>query len=403
MKNILIVETEYEGHHLTGYIKYILRSFKGNEVNIVLLTSDKALKQGKGPMDILKREDVHFDIETIKYINFNSKNIITKILYHFKIYFLVKKKFQSVNQKYKFDHIFLTSMHKFYKSIAIFGSPFGEVAFSGIFLGAKFHLRYFNINSYNKFNFILSFLFKIFLYQKQIYKIIVNDNLFLRYLKKKKYKNFHKIKFLHDPKEFNFKNKKNIARKKLGLPKKDFFILVYGTLIESKGIKELLEIFKSASISDDIKVILAGEMSNWMLKYKKEKFIEKLINDKKLFIFDGWQSEKRESFLFDSCDVVWIGYKRYVYPSGVLYQAVCKKLPVLISNDGFINHLNKIIKIGYSINLENVKDILNKIELIKIKKNYFFFKTRIIRFSKISSAKNWVDKFKYYFYNLNLF
>lgn len=34
MKNILIVELEYEGHYLTGYIKYILRCFKKKNIKL---------------------------------------------------------------------------------------------------------------------------------------------------------------------------------------------------------------------------------------------------------------------------------------------------------------------------------------------------------------------------------
>lgn len=49
MKRILIIETEYEGHYLTGYIKYILRSFKDQKVKITLLTSIDAKKKQKEP------------------------------------------------------------------------------------------------------------------------------------------------------------------------------------------------------------------------------------------------------------------------------------------------------------------------------------------------------------------
>ena len=45
MKKILVIETEYEGHYLTGYIKYILRSFKNQKISITLLTSFDAKKK----------------------------------------------------------------------------------------------------------------------------------------------------------------------------------------------------------------------------------------------------------------------------------------------------------------------------------------------------------------------
>ena len=58
MKNILIIESEYEGHYLTGYIKYILRSFKNQKVSITLLTSIDAKKKASGAIKILKAEKV---------------------------------------------------------------------------------------------------------------------------------------------------------------------------------------------------------------------------------------------------------------------------------------------------------------------------------------------------------
>jgi hypothetical protein len=62
MKRILIIETEYEGHYLTGYIKYILRSFKNQKVSITLLTSVDAKKKASGAIKILKAEKVKFNI-----------------------------------------------------------------------------------------------------------------------------------------------------------------------------------------------------------------------------------------------------------------------------------------------------------------------------------------------------
>ena len=75
MINILIVETEYEGHYLTGYIKYILRSFKNQRVKITLLTSIDAKKNANGAFEILRKENVKFNIETLQ--NVSNQNSST--------------------------------------------------------------------------------------------------------------------------------------------------------------------------------------------------------------------------------------------------------------------------------------------------------------------------------------
>ena len=48
MKKLLIIETEYVGHYLTGYIKYVLRALNKKNIQIYLLTSKDAVKHGKG-------------------------------------------------------------------------------------------------------------------------------------------------------------------------------------------------------------------------------------------------------------------------------------------------------------------------------------------------------------------
>jgi hypothetical protein len=79
MKNILIIESEYEGHYLTGYIKYILRSFKKKNYKITLLISEDAKKRAKGALKILRREKVEFNIETIKNLKIHNYSSIQLI------------------------------------------------------------------------------------------------------------------------------------------------------------------------------------------------------------------------------------------------------------------------------------------------------------------------------------
>ena len=70
MKKLLIIETYYEGHYLTGYIKYILRSLKKENIDITLLTSKKTIKYGKGAIAILKEEKVKFKIISEDFDNY---------------------------------------------------------------------------------------------------------------------------------------------------------------------------------------------------------------------------------------------------------------------------------------------------------------------------------------------
>lgn len=395
MKTILIIETDYEGHYLTGYIKFILRSFKYQNAKIILLTSISAKKNGNGAIKILRSEKVKFYIETvsdIKSTNFTSFGLIIKQL---KTYFVIKKKFKELNFIYNFDHIFFTSIEKIDKAIAIFGSPFYNVTFSGIFLGNKFHLYKYRLPFRSRFNYLSKKFFQKLIKTSTLQNIITNDHLLYKFVRSENFINYDKVKFLHDPKEFNFNFSKFYSRNKLGLPKKSTIILVYGALVETKGIFELLSIFKNKKLDSDIRIILAGKQFGKIKEFlANDNFINELKIKKKIFILSNWISEKKEALLFAATDIVWIGYKNYSHPSGVFYQAVQKSIPSLISNNGVVYNLNKKIKVGFSLNINSSLNIIKAITYLMNNRNKKKYLKNILRFSKISDPKNWVLSFK---------
>lgn len=395
MKNILIIETEYDGHYLTGYIKYILRSFKNKKFKITLLTSIDTLCKAKGALQILRKEKVKFNIETIENLKVQNNSSIYLIAHQIRLYFSVKEKFKALNLYTKFDHIFLTSIQKLDKALVIFGSPFENINFSGIFLDLKFHLYKYKIHHKSRFNYLSKKFFQKLLEFPTLDNIITNDHLLKEYVKSNNWNNSHKLKFLHDPKEFNFNFNKSYSRKKLGIPKKSILILVYGALIESKGIAELLSIFKDSKLDKDIRIILAGKQFEKNKSFLlNNKFVNNLKLENKLFIYNDWINEEKEALLYSATDIVWIGYKNYSSPSGVFYQAMQKCIPPLISNDGLIGNLNKVINVGYPINIYSSSNIIKGINYVLNIKNRKRLKRNILKFSKLSDPKKWVLGFK---------
>ena len=73
--------------------------------------------------------------------------------------------------------------------------------------------------------------------------------------------------------------------------------MVYGAIIDSKGVIKLLNIFRE-KINIDIKVIIAGDQFGLTKKYLKNYFVKNLVKSKKLKIISGWQSENDEAKLF---------------------------------------------------------------------------------------------------------
>jgi glycosyltransferase involved in cell wall biosynthesis len=388
---ILIIETESVGHYLVGYIKYILRYFHTTKFKIIILTTVEASKHPS--FEILKKENNNIKLEYIEKIALKKKNTIALIFYQVKFYFLVKNKFKILNSKYKFNLVFLNSFERFDKAISFFGTPFQKTQFSGIFLGLKFHLKKYNIFSSGRLDFISEFLFKRLLQFSTLKTILTNDFFLEQYAKKNKFMNYNKINFLHEPKEFNYSFKKSLARKHLNILSECKLLLVYGALIESKGIKELINALLHPNISNNVAVALVGEQSQEIRLFLSSDVVNNLINSKKLYIFDGWQNEINEAKIFSACDIVWIGYKNYPIPSGVLYQAAVKILPIIASNEGIINYFNKKYKLGYTVDINNTLDIVNKINKICKKRNYQSFAKNIQIFKKNAKPNLWIKKF----------
>ncbi len=392
MKKILIVETYYEGHYLTGYIKYILRSLKNKKFIITILTSENTLKYGKGAIEILKKEKVKFKILTTNFDTnatfFGSNLYLNQIINYNKI-----KKFLKKNPNLKYDVVCFTSLQRFLIPLSLFGNPFKNTPILGVFLAAKFHLKYFGINQRGSFDFLYNFLFQLLVKKDFIKYVIINDYLLEKYLKKIKKPIFKKIFFLHDPKETRFKYNKYKIRKSFHLSTKHKYLLLYGALIDSKGIQELFKIIKSKNINKNLRLIIAGKQFAKIKHFLNSDITLKIIKQKKITIFDGWQSEKMEAKLLSISDIVWIAYRNYSSPSGVLYQAASLGLPVIVSNDGMINKLIKKYNFGISIDINNPSTSAKKISTFFNNKIYKNYSKNIKKFYKISKPNNWTNGF----------
>ena len=388
---ILIIETESIGHYLVGYIKYILRCLNKKKFHITILTTKETSRHPS--FRILKKENKNINLEFIKKIELKNKKTLSLIIYQIQLYYLIKKKFKYLNSKKKFDHVILNSIERFDKALSIFGTPFLNVNFSGIYLGIRFHFKKQKISFQGRFVFLSQFLFKRLLKFKKLKTILTNDLFLARFLKNKKFTNYHKVHFLHEPKEFNYSYDKLYARKNLNLSKKSKILLVYGALIDSKGIRELISAMLHPDINKNLSCVLAGERTAEINNFLETKVVRNLILDKKLYIFNGWQNEINEAKIFSACDVVWIGYKNYPIPSGVLYQATTKCLPIIASNEGIINYFNKKYKLGYTINIRNISDIVRKLNKICVYTNYKFFIPNIKKFKVKANPNIWINNF----------
>jgi hypothetical protein len=389
----LIIEPECAGHYIALYIKFIVRLLSKNKSNVVLLTTKKTTKHKS--FKVLLKENKNIKVEYIKYIRPKNFSSLSILCYQIKLYFLVKLAYKKILKKYKFDHIFVNSLDHFDKALCLFGDPFCNVNFSGIYVNPKFHLTKYNLGVAGRYNFIAKFFFKKLLLINNLKNILTNDQFFVDYTAKNKFINSKKIRILHEPREFSHYFKKGYSRKILKLPKENFFILVYGALKETKGIIELSTALRDDRINKKASIILAGDQDKKIKNFLKSDLAKFLIKNKKLFIFKDFQNDKEESTLFSASDIVWVGYqKKFPFLSGVLYQASIKKLPIIASSHGIIGWMNRKYKLGFSVDIDNVNLLVKTINKLCNKKIYNSFSANIIDFSKKIDPKFFMAQIK---------
>lgn len=382
----LIIEPEYGGHYIVLYIKFIVRLLTKKKKKIVFLTTKKTTQHNS--FKSLLKENKNIQVEYIKSIRPKSFSTISILIHQIKLFFLIKVAYKRISKKYKFDHVFINSLDHFDKALSLFGDPFCKVNFSGIYINPKFHLKRYNFGKAGRYNFISEFCFKKLLQISNLRNILTNDKFFINYIFKKKFNNFYKLKFLFSPCEFTHSFNKNYSRQILKLPKNNFYILVYGALKQSKGIFELFLALQNNNINKKVSVILAGDAHKEIKKILNSSVTKLLIKEKKLFYFKGFQNSKEESILFSASDIVWLGYqKQFLYSSGVLYQAVIKKLPIIASNHGIIGWMNKKHKLGLSVDITDVNLVVKTINKFYQKKIYNSFYSNINSFSKRLNPK----------------
>ena len=188
MKNVLIIEVEHRGHHFISYLKNIIKEFQKKNINCYLITTSKAVNSiefNHFKKSINKRIKI-FTLSDKFNISRQGKLSILffQLIIYFKIKFLIK---ELINKKNNFDFIYLNTLDHFEKIFCIFGPFVKNIPIICILLNIKFHFQEIIHKKKSKITSVYTFLFKRLLQFKNIKKVIVLDELFIQYLKKKKF------------------------------------------------------------------------------------------------------------------------------------------------------------------------------------------------------------------------
>tara|TARA_B100000780_G_scaffold254451_1_gene202579 strand:- start:980 stop:2185 length:1206 start_codon:yes stop_codon:yes gene_type:complete len=372
---ILLIETETGGHHISLYLNAVVKKLLSNKIDVTVLTL--ATPKKNTALDYLKNKKVKI-IYLDKYNKINSSNYLAISFNQIKLYYLIKKRFKEMKD---IDHVFLNTFTIIDKAISIFGTPFSNTKFSGIYPAIKFNYnqKIFFLNRIK--NLVDKFFFIRMLKIKTLNHIFIPDPIFVRY-SKKNIINYRKIFDLSDFGFFNTNMKKYKKSTTINseitsfFKKKDFVILVYGAIRYGKGVHYLLEAVKKFKTIKKLKIVIAGKQDNFAKNiiniYKRDSKFKEI-----LFILNYFIPTNLENYLFKKTDMVWTGTtKNYMGSSGVFFLSAKYKKPVITSNHGLINFYNKKYKIGYCVEIDNINKINKLLKNItsnpkKIPDSYF--------------------------------
>ena len=390
---ILLIELETKGHHITSYLKSIINNLKENNHQIYLLTTNPENKE----IINFKNNVNIFYIKKNK--NIDSNKYFDLFYFQFKNYFKIKKEFEKLNKKYKFDSVYLNNIDHIDKILSIFGSPFCKSFFCGLFLNPKIlHYKKFNIFNFIKIS-IYKYLFKRILDIKTLKKVFIVNPLCYKQISISRLK---KIKLLNEIGTFSYKNKviltKNNCKKFLNIRKTSFVILVYGAIREEKELIYLINVIKKYYYTYKVKIIIAGQQDD----YAKKLLIDNVYNNnvkKNFLIINKYINERLEQILFKSSDLVWPGYSKNFYgSSGVYFLSSMNKVPVITSNHGLIYWYNKRYKIGKSTDLRSPNKVRKVINYF-IKNRRMNLNNEFKRINNIHNSENFSKQIGSYLTN----
>jgi glycosyltransferase involved in cell wall biosynthesis len=172
-------------------------------------------------------------------------------------------------------------------------------------------------------------------------------------------KNFNSlVRFLPITKSYITNLKKEDIKLEMGYDSNQKLILFFGLIRPYKGLDNLLHAVKNILLSDNIKLIIAGEAYESLGRYKS--IIDQYnINNKVVWISSFISNDMIEKLMIIS-DLLVLPYKR-ASQSGVLSQAWQYNLPSIVTNVGGLSEYVDEGKSGYIVDSDNINQLDKKI------------------------------------------
>ena len=161
-----------------------------------------------------------------------------------------------------------------------------------------------------------------------------------------------KLRYLPDPAENRGIADRSTARARFGLTHSQLAILVFGSIDERKGLERLASALVADPALQPYVLIVAGMQSGRIAESLSQAPLAGLRDDARLIVLDRVLDDFEQAEVFAAADVVWLGYERHDYMSGVLVLAAQAGCPVIATHAGEIGALVREHGFGAQIERE---------------------------------------------------
>ena len=349
-KKVLLVEPSASGHHMALYLRHVVRGLANEAIEVLLLTTKEA--KADAAFQLVKTELP--DNAKIFYFDLGPQTAGTKtialLMNQVSSWLRLRKTAQKLVVTERPDVVYVPTVDWIAKAIELLGSPFGKCPFIALYMSPKHHRFATGIGAKSRSDILYDKLFVRLLRLPTLHKLLVIDEIFYEFARKRYGGYAHKIGFAPDFGSAAHNVEQSSARRNLGISHASKVLLVYGSLTLRKGIKELLEALAIEGTPKNLVLLLAGRPSaNLEALLRKPEYLS-LIQERRVVTRFKFHDADDESQVFSASDAVWVAYVNgFSGSSGVLHQSVGYGLPVIAGNSGLVGTLVQRFQLGATL------------------------------------------------------
>ena len=150
------------------------------------------------------------------------------------------------------------------------------------------------------------------------------------------------------------------AREKLGIPIEGRYIVEAGVIDIRKGADYLLDAFSKIETDQDIRLLLAGKVSEEIKELIDNQY-KALIDNKKLIVLDHYLSDDQFTSAFLTATIFCLPYRHLERSSGIAVRAAAFHCPMLTSNTGWLGKVIPKYQLGSTCDVTNQVEFSNMI------------------------------------------